>query len=115
LSSSPPPLPPSTSSPPLEAKQRFRKFFDMYDSDDEDDMDKDEPELPDYGEEDDDMDLDLAPQRHHYKDRAVDPHNEDELEDEGGYSRLRDILPDTLFDFSLPPPPTQSSVRSTRS
>jgi hypothetical protein len=114
LSSSPPPLPPSTSSPPLEAKQRFRKFFDMYDSDDEDDMDKDEPELPDYGEEDDDMDLDLAPQRHHYKDRAVDPHNEDELEDEGGYSRLRDILPDTLFDFSLPPPPTQSSVRSTR-
>jgi hypothetical protein len=114
LSSSPPPLPPSTSSPPLEAKQRFRKFFDMYDSDDEDDMDKDEPELPDYGEEDDDMDLDLAPQRHGIG-RVEENHHADESEDERGYSRLRDILPDTLFDFSLPPPPTQSSVRSTRS
>jgi hypothetical protein len=115
VSSSPPPLPPSTSSPPPEARQRFRKFLDMYDSDDEDDMDKDEPELPDYGEEDDDMDLDFAPQRPHNMYRAVEHNHEDESEDEGGYSRLRDILPDTLFDFSLPPPPTQSSVRSTRS
>lgn len=115
LSSSPPPLPPSTSSPPLEAKQRFRKFLDMYDSEDEDELDKDEPELPDYGEEDDGMDLDFAPQRHHGKDRVAEDVHENESEDEGSHSRLRDILPDTLFDFSLPPPPTQSSVRSTRS
>lgn len=115
LSSSPPPLPPSTSSPPLGAKQRFRKFLDMYDSDDEDDMDKDEPEIPDYGGEDDGMDLDFAPQRPPDIDCTVGNDHEDESEDEGGYSRLRDILPDTLFDFSLPPPPTQSSARSTRS
>lgn len=115
LSSSPPPLPPSTSSPPLEAKQRFRKFLDMYDSDDEDDMNKDEPALPDYDDEDDGMDLDFAPRRHHGKERAVEDDHEDESQDEEGHSRLRDILPDTLFDFSLPPPPTQSSVRSTRS
>lgn len=115
LSSSPPPLPPSTSSPPLGAKQRFRRFLDMYDSDDEDDMDKDKPELPDYGDEDDGMDLAFAPHRHHDIDHAVEKNHEDESEDGGGHSRLRDILPDTLFDFSLPPPPTQSSVRSTRS
>jgi hypothetical protein len=115
LSSSPPPLPPSTSSPPLEAKQRFRKFLDMYDSDDEDDMQQDEPEIPDYGEEDDGMDLDFAPQRPPDIDHTVEDDPDDESEDEGGYSRLRDILPDTLFDFSLPPPPTQSSVRSSRS
>jgi hypothetical protein len=115
LSSSPPPLPPSTSSPPFEAKQRFRKFLDMYDSDDEDDMQQDEPEIPDYGEEDDGMDLDFAPQRPPDIDHTVEDDPEDESEDDGGYSRLRDILPDTLFDFSLPPPPTQSSVRSTRS
>ncbi|KAI4751537.1 hypothetical protein E4T52_15373 [Aureobasidium sp. EXF-3400] len=115
LSSSPPPLPPSTSSPPFEAKQRFRKFLDMYDSDEEDGMDKDEPELPDYCEEDDGMDLDFAPQRHRDIDQAVGNGHDDESEGEGGHSRLRDILPDTLFDFSLPPPPTQSSVRSTRS
>jgi hypothetical protein len=114
LSSSPPPLPPSTSSPPFEAKQRFRRFLDMYDSDDEDEMDKDEPELPGYGEEDDGMDLDFAPQRPHDIDRTVENDYEDESEDGGGYSRLRDILPDTLFDFSLPPPPTQSSARSSR-
>jgi hypothetical protein len=114
VSSSPPPLPPSTSSPPPEARQRFRKFLDMYDSD-EDDMDKDELEPPNHGEEEDDMDLDFAPQRPHNMYRAVEHNHEDESEDEGGYSRLRDILPDTLFDFSLPPPPTQSSVRSTRS
>ena len=89
----------------------------MYDSDDdEDDMNKDEPELPDDAEEEEDgMDLDLAPQRHRETDNAVGNDREDDSEDEGGYSRLRDILPDTLFDFSLPPPPTQSSVRSTRS
>jgi hypothetical protein len=86
----------------------------MYDSD-EDDMDKDELEPPNHGEEEDDMDLDFAPQRPHNMYRAVEHNHEDESEDEGGYSRLRDILPDTLFDFSLPPPPTQSSVRSTRS
>jgi hypothetical protein len=115
LSSSPPPLPPSTSSPPFEAKQRFRKFLDMYDSDDEDDMQEDEPEIPNYGEEDDGMDLDFAPRRPPDMDRTVEYDHDDQSEDEGGYSRLRDILPDTLFDFSLPPPPTQSSVRSTRS
>lgn len=87
----------------------------MYDSDDEDEMDKDEPELPGYGEEDDGMDLDFAPQRPHDIDRTVENDYEDESEDGGGYSRLRDILPDTLFDFSLPPPPpTQSSARSSR-
>ena len=115
LSSSPPPLPPSTSSPPPEAKRRFRKFLDMYDSDDEDEMDKDQPELPDYGDEDDGMDLDFAPQRRNDISRAVGDDHGDESEDERGHSRLRDILPDTLFDFSLPPPPTQSSVRSARS
>jgi hypothetical protein len=78
-------------------------------------MDKDEPEIPDYGGEDDGMDLDFAPQRPPDIDCTVGNDHEDESEDEGGYSRLRDILPDTLFDFSLPPPPTQSSARSTRS
>lgn len=82
----------------------------MYESDDEDEMDKDEPEPPLYDEDEDDMDLDFVPQQHEME--SDDDHG---LGDEGGHSRLEDILPDTLLDFSLPPPPTQSTVRSTRS
>lgn len=110
VSSSPPPMPPSTSSPPPEARQHLRRFLEMYESDDEDEMDKDEPEPPLYDEDEDDMDLDFVPQQHEME--SDDDHG---LGDEGGHSRLEDILPDTLLDFSLPPPPTQSTVRSTRS
>ncbi|KAG9683184.1 hypothetical protein KCU95_g8031, partial [Aureobasidium melanogenum] len=115
VSSSPPPMPPSTSSPPPEAKQHLRRFLAMYESDDEDDMDKGEPEPPLYVEDEDDMDLDFVPQQQHDADRALGSDDDDGSEDEEGHSRLEHILPDTLLDFSLPPPPTQSSVRSTRS
>ncbi|KAI4734239.1 hypothetical protein E4T50_15218 [Aureobasidium sp. EXF-12298] len=115
VSSSPPPMPPSTSSPPPEARQHLKRFLAMYESDDEDEMDKDEPEPPLYDEDEDDMDLDFVPQRQHDVDRAMGSDNDNGSEDEGDHSRLEDILPDTLLDFSLPPPPTQSSVRSTRS
>ncbi|KAI4716662.1 hypothetical protein E4T48_07117 [Aureobasidium sp. EXF-10727] len=111
VSSSPPPMPPSTSSPPPEARQHLRRFLEMYPSDDEDEMDKEESQPPLYDENEDDMDLDFVPQRCQDSDRV----DEDESGDEGDHSKLRDILPDTLLDFSLPPPPTQSSVRSTRS
>lgn len=86
----------------------------MYESDDEEAIDKDESEPPLYDEDEDDMDLDFVPQRQHDIDRAMGSDN-DHGSDEGGHSRLEDILPDTLLDFSLPPPPTQSTVRSTRS
>ncbi|KAK6000748.1 hypothetical protein QM012_003473 [Aureobasidium pullulans] len=115
VSSSPPPMPPSTSSPPPEARQHLKRFLAMYESDDGDDMDKDEPEPPIYDEDEDDMDLDFVPQRQHDMDRLANSDNDDESDDEEGHSRLEDILPDTLLDFSLPPPPTQSTVRSTRS
>ncbi|KAH0372538.1 hypothetical protein KCU65_g1062, partial [Aureobasidium melanogenum] len=115
VSSSPPPMPPSTSSPPPEARQHLRRFLAMYESDDEDEMDKDESEPPIDDEAEDDMDLDFVPQQKHGMDRAMGSDNNDGSEDEEGHSRLEDILPDTLLDFSLPPPPTQSSVRSTRS
>ncbi|KAI5257559.1 hypothetical protein E4T42_00935 [Aureobasidium subglaciale] len=111
VSSSPPPLPPSTSSPPPEARQHLRKFLEMYDSDDEDEM-EDEPQLPPDNEEDEDMDLDFVPQRYDEEEVGVESY-EHGSERDGGHERLRDILPDTLLDFSLPPPPTQSSVRST--
>lgn len=114
VSSSPPPMPPSTSSPPPEARQHLRRFLEMYESDDEEAIDKDESEPPLYDEDEDDMDLDFVPQRQHDIDRAMGSDN-DHGSDEGGHSRLEDILPDTLLDFSLPPPPTQSTVRSTRS
>ncbi|CAD0107807.1 unnamed protein product [Aureobasidium uvarum] len=115
VSSSPPPMPPSTSSPPPEAREHLRRLLGMYPSDDEDDMDEDEPQPPPYDEDEDDMDLDFVPQRYQDRDHVVESDNEDESEDDGDHSKLRDILPDTLLDFSLPPPPTQSSVRSTRS
>ncbi|KAH0355442.1 hypothetical protein KCU83_g1798, partial [Aureobasidium melanogenum] len=115
VSSSPPPMPPSTSSPPPEARQHLKRFLAMYESDDEDKTDKDESEPPIYDEDEDDMDLDFVPQRQHDVDHAMESDNDNGSEDEGGHSRLEDILPDTLLDFSLPPPPTQSSVRSTRS
>lgn len=86
----------------------------MYESDDEDEMDKDEPKPPLYDEDEDDMDLDFVPQRQHGIDQAMGS-DKDHGSDEEGHSRLEDILPDTLLDFSLPPPPTQSTVRSTRS
>ncbi|KAI5199892.1 hypothetical protein E4T39_05993 [Aureobasidium subglaciale] len=111
VSSSPPPLPPSTSSPPPEARQHLRKFLEMYDSDDEDEMEEGPP-LPHHGQEDDDMDLDFVPQGYGDEDDEVESY-EIGSERDGGHERLRDILPDTLLDFSLPPPPTQSSVRST--
>ena len=78
-------------------------------------MDKGEPEPPLYVEDEDDMDLDFVPQQQHDADRALGSDDDDGSEDEEGHSRLEHILPDTLLDFSLPPPPTQSSVRSTRS
>ncbi|KAG9851458.1 hypothetical protein KCU98_g3530, partial [Aureobasidium melanogenum] len=115
VSSSPPPMPPSTSSPPPEARQHLKRFLAMYESDDEDEMDKDESEPPIYDEDEDDMDLDFVPQRQHDMDRTMESDIDNGTEDEGDHSRLEDILPDTLLDFSLPPPPTQSSVRSTRS
>ncbi|KAG9981953.1 hypothetical protein KCU98_g7115, partial [Aureobasidium melanogenum] len=115
VSSSPPPMPPSTSSPPPEARQHLKRFLAMYESDDEDEMDKDDSEPPICDEDEDDMDLDFVPQRQHDVDRVMESDDDNRSEDEGDHSRLEDILPDTLLDFSLPPPPTQSSVRSTRS
>ncbi|CAD0043445.1 unnamed protein product [Aureobasidium pullulans] len=116
VSSSPPPQPPSTSSPPPEAKH-LRRFLAMYDSDDddEDDIDEEQPQLPNYDDGDDDMDLDFVPQRRREQDQEPVSEDDNVSEHDGNHTRLRDLLPDTLLDFSLPPPPTQSSVRSTRS
>ncbi|THY88917.1 hypothetical protein D6C92_07427 [Aureobasidium pullulans] len=116
VSSSPPPQPPSTSSPPPEARH-LRKFLAMYDSDDDDEdgIDEEQPQLPKYDDGDDDMDLDFVPQRRREQDQEPEFEDDNVSEHDGIHTRLRDLLPDTLLDFSLPPPPTQSSVRSTRS
>jgi hypothetical protein len=119
LSSSPPPLPPSTSSPPPEARQHLRKFLQMYDSDSEDDADTPQPPLQEDNDDDNDeeegMDFDFVSQSHWEDDDHVRSEHDDEFEDgDEDHTRLSDILPDTLLDFSLPPPPTQSSVRSSR-
>ena len=89
----------------------------MYDSDDddEDDIDEEQPQLPNYDDGDDDMDLDFVPQRRREQDQEPVSEDDNVSEHDGNHTRLRDLLPDTLLDFSLPPPPTQSSVRSTRS
>lgn len=112
-SSSPPPLPPSTSSPPPEARHHIRKLLQVSDSEDEDEDDTIMPLRDD--EEDHDMDLDVVPQRRRNgESEANNDGNGQESAHVRDGLRLSDILPDTLFDFSLPPPPTQSSVRSTR-
>lgn len=118
VSSSPPALPPSTSSPPPEARQQLRKLLQVYDSEDEEDIDIEDSQSFYQDGENQDLDLDFVPRNQDDEDHEKSDDGADDVEESEhtlNRSRLRDILPDTLLDFSLPPPPpTQSSLRSLR-
>lgn len=118
LDTSTPPLPPSTSSPMTSGGMRIK----VMDSEDE----EEEVVFADDGDDDGDLDVGVSfwgrgedEERNEDADEVMHEENEaeedEDEEDEGDTTirDLRDILPDTLLDFSLPPPPpTQSSVRS---